>query len=417
MSGARTAGACVALALAWVATLTLPPWSDESVGDLDTRSSYAAQLLDGELPYRDFAFEYPPLAAPTIGLAGLAGTSEDAYRLGIAAVSFAAALAILLLVRALARLTGGSGGWAAAGVVAAPLLVGAVLRLHFDLVAVALALGGLLAVVRRRPSLGLALLGAGAMTKALPLAIVPVALAWLWGRGERRAVLRGATALAATLATLGAVALALSPQGALDALAYQVDRPVQVESAAASVLWAADGLGLESPATVDSRGSVALEHPLASGVEIAFSVALVTSLAALAFVAARRAGDGSGEGAVRALVLAALAAPVACVALGPILSPQFLAWVVPLLSLALAWRMSALAAATAAACALTLVEFPARYFDLVAGEPAAVLITAARNAALLAAVALAIRALALGSHGRAPAWARTLRLSDSPSAP
>lgn len=416
MSAARTVAACVAVALAWVATLTVPPWSDESVGDLDTRSSYAAHLLEGELPYRDFTFEYPPLAAPAIGLGGLAGTSEDAYRLGIAAVTFAAALAILLLVRALARLTGGSEGWAAVGIVAAPLLVGAVLRLHFDLVAVALALGGVLAVARRRPSLGLALLGAGAMTKALPLAIAPVALAWLWGSGDRRAALRGTIALAATLAALGAAALALSPTGALDALAYQVDRPVQVESAAASVLWVADGLGLESPATVDRRGSVALEHPLASGVEIGFSVALIATLAALAFFAARRAGGG-GQGAVRALVLASLAAPVACVALGPVLSPQFLAWAVPLLAMALAWRMRALAAATAAACALTLAEFPARYFDLVAGEPAAVAITAGRNAALLVAVGLAIRALALGSHGRAPAWARPLRLSDSPSAP
>jgi hypothetical protein len=416
VSAARTVAACVALTLAWVATLTLHPWSDESVGDLDTRSSYAARLLEGELPYRDFAFEYPPLAAPVIGLGGLAGTSEDAYRLGIATVTLAAGLAILLLVRALARLTGGSGGWAAAGIVAAPLLVGAVLRLHFDLVAVALALGGVLAVARRRPALGLALLGAGAMTKALPLAIAPVALAWLWGSGDRRAVLRGTVALAATLSALGAAALALSPKGALDALAYQVDRPVQVESAAASVLWAADGLGLESPATVDSRGSVALEHQLASGVEIAFFVALVATLAALAFFATRRVGGG-GQGAVRALVLASLAAPLACVALGPVLSPQFLAWAVPLLAMALAWRMPALAAATAAACVLTLVEFPARYFDLVAGEPVAVAITGARNAALLAAVALALRALALGSQSGAPAWAaRTFRLSDSPSA-
>ena len=395
-----------ALVAAWVVTLTLVPWSDESVGDLDTRRSYAALLLDGELPYRDFPFEYPPLAAPVIALPGLAGTGEAAYRLGIAAATLVAAAALLLLVRSLARRTGGSETRAMLAVAVAPLLLGAVVRLHFDAVAVALAVAGVVAVLGRRPAAGLALVGLGAMIKGFPLAIAPVTLAWLWSGGDHRGAVRGAAALAITVAAFGIVSVAISPPGAFDAVAYQLDRPVQIESAPASVLWGLDAVGGAPPSTRDSHGSVALEHPLAAGLGVAFSATLALTVVALALLAARSARiargrlDGVDHGAGRALVLAALAALAACAALGPVLSPQFLIWVVPLLALAFAWRMHALAATAAAACALTLVEFPGRYFDLVAGEPVAIAITAGRNAALLAVVAIAVRALVRGPSAR-----------------
>jgi hypothetical protein len=95
-------------------------------------------------------------------------------------------------------------------------------------------------------------------------------------------------------------------------------------------------------------------------------------------------------------VLAALGAVAAFACLGKILSPQFLAWVVPLGALALAWRLHALAALVALAAVLTQVEFPALYFDLLARDPAVIAVVCLRDAALLASVALAARALGAG---------------------
>src|SRR5436853_385828 len=80
------------------------------------------------------------------------------------------------------------------------------------------------------------LFGAAAMTKGFPLVVAPVALAWLGGR----AALRGAVALVAVVAVLVGAAVALSPSGALDAVRYQTDRPVQVESLPALVVRAVD---------------------------------------------------------------------------------------------------------------------------------------------------------------------------------
>ena len=65
------------------------------------------------------------------------------------------------------------------------------------------------------------------------------------------------------------------------------------------------------------------------------------------------------------------AAVTAFAALGKVLSPQFLIWVIPLGALAFAWHMHLLAAATGLATVLTQVEFPARYLDVVEREPPA----------------------------------------------
>ena len=387
----RLAGAAAGLASSWAATLWLFPWSDERVNDLFVYRTFAEPFLSGDVPYRDIAFEYPPLAAPLIGLPGIAGTGEEAFRWAYALWTLGAAVAVVLLCGALARATGGDDRRAMLAAALMPLLCGALLRTHFDLFPVALMLGGLLLVVRDRPRAGLAVLGLGAMTKAFPLLAALVALAWLAGRGRRRDAWQGALACAAAIAVVAAAALAASPSGALDAVTYHLERPVQIESTPALVLLGLDAAGAGEATGVSSHRSDGLEHPAADAVASLFATALVGLVALLCAAAARRP-DRS------ALVLAALTGVVAFAALGKVLSPQFVIWALPLGALAFAWRLHALAAAVATAAVLTQVEFPARYLDVVAREPFALGVVALRNLMLLAAVALALRALHARGH-------------------
>ena len=374
------------LALAFAVTLAPGPWGDERVSDLFVYRQYAALFLEGSLPYRDVGFEYPPLAAAVIALPGLLATGEEAYRLAFAALALALLAAVALLVGALAGRTGGDRRTAMIAAALTPLVTGAMVRTHFDLAPVALTLAALLLLCDRRPRAGFAVLGLGVMTKGFPLVVAPVALAWLAARGERRAALEGAGALALTVGAIAAGCLALSPAGALEAVAYHLERPVQVESAPASALQVLDALGAGSAEAVSSHRSDGLTHPAGDPLAALFGAALVAVLAALTAACARRPE-------ARALVLASLAATVAFAALGKVLSPQFLLWAAPLAALALAWRMYAPAAAAGGAICLTLVEFPARYADVVAREPLALAIVGARNALLLAAVALCVRRL------------------------
>jgi hypothetical protein len=386
----RAALPLVLLAAGWALTLWVAPWSDERVNDLFVYRSFAEPVLAGELPYRDVAFEYPPLAAPAIAVPGVAGTGEDAFRWAFALWTLAAAAAGVLLCGALARASGGDARRAMLAAALMPLLCGALLRTHFDLFPVALLLAGLLLLCRDRPRSGLAVLGLGAMTKLFPLMAVPVALAWLVARGQRREAWQGALACAATIVVVAAAAVTVSPDGALDAVRYHLDRPVQIESSPALVLLGLDALGAGDARSVSSHRSDGLEHPAADVVTSLFLTALAALVALLCAAVAMPPRRLRGR---RPLVIASLAACAAFALCGKVLSPQFVIWVLPLGALAFAWRMHALAAAVALAALLTQVEFPAHYFDVVAREPLAIGLVALRNLALAAVVALSVREL------------------------
>jgi Glycosyltransferase family 87 len=378
--------AVVLLAAGWALTLWVAPWSDERVNDLFVYRTYAEPVLAGALPYRDVFSEYPPLASPAIVLPGLVGTGAETFRFAFAVWTLLLAAAVVLLCGALAGRTGGSRGRAMVAAALMPLLLGALVRTHFDLAPVALTLAALWLLCAARPRAGMAVLGLGAMTKFFPLLIAPVALAWLVGRGSRREAWQGAAALAGVLAVLGAAAVAASPEGAVDALRYHLDRPVQIESTPALALLALDEAGLGDAVSVNSHRSDGLVHPADGLVSGAFAAILIGVIAMLALFAAKRPDR-------RSLVLASLAAVAAFAVLGKVLSPQFMIWVLPLGALAFAWRMHALTATVAAAAVLTQLEFPARYFDLVDREPFPIALVTLRNAALVAVVALATAAL------------------------
>lgn len=322
-----------------------------------------------------------------MGLAALPGGGDEGYALAFAALMLAC---LLICVTVTARLGGALAAWLVA---LSPLVAGAVLRTHFDLLPTALVALALLALARERPTAGFALLGVGTMTKLFPALLVPVAAAWLVGRGDGRVALRGVGVWAGVCAL---VALPLAGERFLEQFTFHLQRPVQIESTPASVLWAlGDSSVTGHPVRPDRFKSNGLDGGPADVVAGAFAVALAAVLAGVVALAAR-GGD------VRRLVLCSFAAVLAFMALGKVLSPQFVAWTIPFAALAWAWRARVVALLVAAATALTLVEFPRRYFDLVAGDEAVVVLVAARNALLVAALVLLLTRLA-----RAPARSPT----------
>ncbi len=380
------APALALLLLGWALTRWVMPWADETVNDLFVYRAFAEPVLEGGVPYRDVFFEYPPLAAPVIALPGLAGTSEEAFRIAFAVWTLLAAAGVVLLCGALAERGGGERRLAMLAAALMPLLCGALLRTHFDLAPLVVTLAGLWLLCAGRARSGLALIGVGAMIKGFPLVVAPVALAWLVARGLRREALQAAAACAAVVAVVALAALAVSPAGATDAVSYHFERPVQVESLPALALLGLDAAGLGEARSVSSYRSDGLEHPAGDGLSVALLFTLAAVVVAITSAVARAPSE-------RNLVLGGLAAVAAFATLGKVLSPQFVIWVLPLGALALAWRLHALAAAVAAAAILTQVEFPARYFDVVTREPFALALVAARDLALVGVLVLSLRAL------------------------
>lgn len=377
------------LALYGVAT-TVGPFSDITVNDLYVYGVYAELLHDGRLPYVDFGFEYPPLAAIPLWLAGVPGLDDATY-----AVSFAVLMGLCLVAaqQLAARLAGAARervtvAWL---LVAMPLLIGASLRTHFDALPIAIALGGLLALSSDRHALGFALLGAGAMTKLFPGLLAVIAVVWLAGRGDWRSALRGGAIFAGVVV---AISLPLAGAGYVDSFEFHLDRPVQIESTAASVLFALGGSDVTGtnlrPDRFKSNG---LDGGHAATVETLFMILLIAALASIVRLAVRRPD-------ARHMVLCGFAALLAFVTLGKVFSPQYVIWLAPFAALAWVWGARGVALLTGAAIVLTHVEFPSRYFDLINVQSDVVAIVAARNALLLAALALLTLTLAERGAGR-----------------
>ena len=380
-----------ALVAVYALATTAGPTSDVQVNDLYLYRSITGLLRDGLWPYHDFAFEYPPVAAAAIGLGGLFGTGELAYARTFAVEML---LCLLALQWCAARLGGRRAAWAVA---IAPLLLGAMVRTHYDLLPAALVALALLLLVRDRTTAAFAVLGLGTVTKLFPALLVPIAAAWLLGRGERAKVV---PALAAFAVVVVAVSAPFVGAGYVEQVRFHLERPVQIESTPATVLFAlgeSDVTG--TPDRPDRFKSNGLDGGFAPEVAALFTVLLALTLVGIAVLAL-------GGGDHRRLVLLSLAAVVAFIALGKVLSPQFMIWLLPFAAVLWGWRERAIPLLCAAAAVLTLLEFPGRYFDLVAEDNGVVALVGLRNAVLLALLALTLSRVAGPLRSRSPAAPR-----------
>jgi hypothetical protein len=372
----------LALVAVYALATTVGPTSDTAVNDLYVYSVYHDLLQHGYAAYSGFGFEYPPLALYPIAIFG-----GSAWQLGIAML-----VCLLATQWCCEELSGPLAGWLMA---LTPLLLGAMVRTHFDALPALLAMGAMLCFARERPRWGFALLAFGGMVKLWPLVLVPVAIVRLVARGQRSAALQG------TLLAVVICVVVLAPQpwhGLRDAVRFHQERPVQIESTPATVLWlAGDSFITGDPVRPDRFKSNGLDGGPAHTVSVALTILEVLAILAAAALAARRRDP-------RHLVLCCFLAALAFVALGKVLSPQYLVWLTPFAAVAWAWRARLPAALVALACVLTQIEFPRRYFDLVAGDDATFAIVGARNVALIAAgISLAAALARSPSRGRPPA--------------
>jgi uncharacterized membrane protein len=381
LAGSLLFAACYALIM-WV-----HPWADDRISDIRLYAGVAHSIQIGRLPYRDFLFGYPPLAIPVMILGGIGGTSYEAYRDTFMWLMLAVGLSLVPLTWVVARRTRANEVIAVVAVAISPLLLGALLRTHFDLVPVALTMAALALLVSDRPLAGFAVLGVAIAVKGYPLVVAVVALPWLWKHAGRRTCLQALGVLAAVVGPILIAGLAVSGHGALSSLSDQISRPAEIESTGASILFTLGHLGFTYPTVNTAAASWGLSAPEGGAVAALLDLAALASMVALAVLVYRR-GDR------RALVLGSLTATVVFAACGKVLSPQYLIWVIPLFALATAWRMRALAAVVGTAMLLTFIMFPVHFHDVVFQRTPWLVEVGARNLLLLTAIVLAIKELA-----------------------
>jgi glycosyl transferase family 87 len=397
------AAAGVAAVLLGISFYALVSWIEQGqLSDVPVYVHYAGLVRGGAVPYRDFAFEYPPAALPPMLLASYMPWSyatSFAVLMGLCGAGCIAGAAwALRTVEADAKRT-----WAALlAIGVAPLVLGSLFDTRFDLWPTLLAIAAVAAAARERPALSGALLGLGFAAKLWPAVLLPIVAVHLWRRRGQDAAI---TVVAAFLLVAAACFLPfalIAPSGLHAMFSDQLGRPLQVESLGAAVLMAAQHLGIRPLTTINSHGAQAL-----SGRGAGLAADLSTALEIVAVVgvwflyAVRRRTDGEG------LLLAAAAVVTALVAFDKVLSPQYLIWLVPFVFLVRGGRGIFVGALLLLALGLTQTWFPSLYWTLALehASPWSWYLLA-RDLALVVIAVVLILALSRGrdSGGRTKGW-------------
>ena len=392
------------VAAALAAALLLVSWGllhtgwydDGEIVDIPVYELYGTEIESGAVPYRDIRPEYPPGALAAFILPALLSDDQEGFRDAFEWLMAACGVvAVLLAAVTLVGLGASRVRTAAALALVAgfPLLLGSVVLTRFDLYPAALVVGAVAALVHRRDRLGFGVLGVAIAVKLYPAVLVPLAAAYVWRRRGRREALVCLGIAAGVVALAFLPFLLVAPDGVAHSIGHQLSRPLQIESlGAAGYLAAHHLLGLD----VEVRSGHGSQNLHAAGTGIVAVLLSLAQLATLAWIWLRR--PGSPEELVRW----SAAALVAFVALGKVLSPQFLIWLVPVVPLVAGLRGLRAAALLAAGLVLTQLWFPSRYWDLARElEPLPSGLVLARDLVLVALLLVLLR----GSRGspRAPA--------------
>jgi uncharacterized membrane protein len=291
-------------------------------GDAHLYGHYAHEMTSGRIPYRDFFDEYPVLAQPLFFVVHLLpGPFVTSFKWTMA---ICGAAALVLLVELLVAAGAPHLRLAAAAAVAAasPLLVGPVFLNTYDLFPALLTAAALLAFLRGRRRTTYVLLALAVAAKVYPVVLLPIVLVEAWELGGRQEVKRALGWFAGVLVLVHLPFAVLGPGGLRFSYWLQLKRGLEVESLAGGVLLVLDRLGLHSVALRDEApGSRDAVGSLPAALAAVSSLVLVTAVLYVAWLYLRGHRDR---------LVAAAAAVTAFVAFNKVLSPQYTAWLVPL---------------------------------------------------------------------------------------
>ncbi|MCW5849786.1 MAG: DUF2029 domain-containing protein [Anaerolineae bacterium] len=385
----------VALVIALVC-LALYIWPDYRP-DLSTISQYAEhaqRMAVGQQPYRDFVFEYPPLAIPLFFLPGLGVSNSDVdrYRLQFALEQTALAVALGWLALALVRRY--LHGRGLLGVlVALPLFLlaaGVMATLErYDLAPALVTLAAIYLWPHQQGQLAWPLLAIGTALKVYPALLAPLFALEHLRRGERRTLARNVGLYIVTLLLAFLPFLATGPAVLEVLFAYHGERGLEINS-----LWATPLLlRYTRGAPLEVVQAHASEEVVAPGADMLAALAVPAIVLLLGLVywvywrrlrAVEPATTSDDEDAIPRLLRFSALSILAFVLPNKVFSPQYLVWLIPLLPMLrdrqrwLVWGLFGFI------LALTQYVYPSHWVELTRFlDPRPIFALAARNILLL----------------------------------
>ncbi|MDO8145619.1 glycosyltransferase 87 family protein [Isoptericola sp. 178] len=361
-------------------------WQNTIFGDVTLYEWWARQgLSGGEWPVLDYTWVYPAGALVPVGLPGVLSVDVLGYEIvWTAMIVLLDAVATVVLVRMTPRGVLGAWWWLLFLLALGPIFLGRIDGVVAPMILVALVLA------RRHPRIAVAVATAGAWVKISPGAVV-VAIAAT--RRSLRDLLRTVVVPGAVVSAV-VVGLALAGGAGVRALSVfgqQGSRTLQAESVAAT--WFSVARWWDPSVRIEYNDEIYTFEVLGDAARTVADtldwllILAVVAVAALTWWVARRHPARTYE----IVLLSAAAQLVALIVFNKVGSPQFIAWIGPVVAVALAslpegralraWWPPALGMVLVAYA--TYLVYPVGYGPFLAGDAWIVVIEALRNAALV----------------------------------
>lgn len=377
----------IALAIGLAAALAVVVLAP-SDGDPLVFLRIADPIANGFVAYRDLEVEYPPLALvplvmPRI-LAGV-GASGEMYTFMFGATALATTLVAGGAVAWLA-----ARGWSRESALDAMLLFVAMafalsvsIIWRFDILPAALTVLAVVAVAAKLPGWAGFALGLAVAVKLYPAFLLPLFLGYYAFNGRFRSAAVLFFGFALTVGALMAQSYLVAGPDAFSFLTYQRDRGTELESVVGGLALAADAfLGIPARVYFDFGSFEVSSRVLRAVAAPDFIAQIGLSLALIAGAWRAALRDRREVGAIthQTLVTYIVATILVVILANKVLSPQYLAWLLPFAALLRGPQAVLLVAASV----LTTVEYPILFDALRAKDPFPVLVVNVRNGMLLA---------------------------------
>ena len=355
MASIASAG-CVALLLLAIGPWLLSGRSIEEFGNVDhLYHSVATRMARGMVPYRDFELEYPIGCLPQLFLPILAGTSVRAYRLAyIAEMLVINALLLLALTWHVDRREGRLEArrrliW----YLVSFLFIGRLIISRIDVVPALLMYLAALSWAARKPILWGSLAALGGLVKVVPALVVLPALLGELAR-PRSTRLVGTITFAVCSAVGVSLWYLLGHSGMVSAIRYHTERVLEIESVYAGLLMLVGRMGGEPFGVQWGHGSHEVVSSLSPAI-LGASRYIQLALLGISLIPLARSGIDRGLQCCGALTLAFIVT-------APVLSPQYLVWVLPLILSVGGSLGRCVRPLYVLTCALTFLIYPALFY-------------------------------------------------------
>jgi uncharacterized membrane protein len=365
---------------------------DHFVGGHGFERVFAISILDGMLPYQDFASEYPPLALFSFLLPALFFPDFPAYGFLFAVEIYLLDLLVLfILVKFTARLK--LGIWRILGIYTLCIVaIGPVVTGRFDLLPATLVLVALYAFATGKNKIAWGFLALGASAKLYPLVIAPLFFLYLLSQQQYRKLLQGVAVFGAVMLVLNLPWVIIDADGFWQFISYHLERGLHSESSYGSVILIGQVLGLTQVQADLTYGSWNIISPGADAIAgysfyitVAFLVFLYSTYVwkllkkAKGMVASVVMDNETTQLILRCSILVILIMLLT----SKVFSPQFLIWLAPLIPLVKArWDYVPVLLFLIAAI-ITQYIFPHNYIGFELFTPYLVIMHAVRNLLLV----------------------------------